>query len=313
MTDKRLAIPNDNLTYSFHSEMSPRWTVDPGTRLDIRCPDNMGGQIRSEEDVVDELDMDQINGAVGPIAVSGADPGDILVFEIEDIKLTQDWGYMFLIPGLGLLGDRITRPKTKIVPFKDSRADYRGIALDLMPFIGVIGVAPAEGEFGNILPGDHGGNLDTNDIRAGSRLYLPIRVTGGLFALGDPKAVMGNGETSGSGINAPIQVLGRIDLIKNQGSIGRPLVETADMWQTIASAKTLEEACALAVDDMTSLVMWSQGWPWEDAHMFLGAAANLTVSQAVNPLMTVRVGVPKRYLKVPLLEHMPNVLGAEND
>ena len=37
------------------------------------------------------------------------------------------------------------------------------------------------GEVSCELPGDHGGNMDTNEIKEGSKVYLPIYIEGGLL------------------------------------------------------------------------------------------------------------------------------------
>ena len=57
--------------------------------------------------------------------------------------------------------------------------------------------------------------MDSRKITKGTTVYLPVRVPGGLLAMGDVHAVMGDGEVCETGveINADIQV--RIRLIKN--------------------------------------------------------------------------------------------------
>ena len=294
---KRLVITGEHVIYHFRPDMEATWRVTPGQHVEVRCPDGVHGQIRSESDLYQAVDYDHVNDAVGPIYIEGAEPGDTIVFGIEDIQVAQDWGYILLIPGFGLMKERVSQARTKIVPIRDGSVVFNGLQLPLDPCIGTIGVAPADGDYNTVIPHDHGGNLDTTDIRAGARVYFPVNVHGALLALGDPKAVMGDGEVCGTGVGVPVNVFARIDLIKGR-RWQRPLIETQAEWQAVASAETLEEACRLATEDMNALLREVWGWSWPDAFMFLSLAGHLRISQVVDPLVTVRMGVAKRYLPV---------------
>jgi acetamidase/formamidase len=59
-------------------------------------------------------------------------------------------------------------------------------------------VAPpkAWGRITSIVPRAHGGNLDNKELVAGSTLYLPVFVEGGLFSCGDGHGAQGDGEVS---------------------------------------------------------------------------------------------------------------------
>ena len=90
--------------------------------------------------------------------------------------------------------------------------------------IGVIGVAPNEGEISCGTPGDHGGNMDTTLIAEGATLYFPVFHKGALFSLGDVHAAMGDGEVCVSGIEIPAKVTVTLEVIKDQ-SLSVPVVE----------------------------------------------------------------------------------------
>ena len=69
---------------------------------------------------------------------------------------------------------------------------------------------PAEpGSHSTIPPRRHGGNLDCRELVAGSTLYLPIAVDGGLLSVGDGHAAQGDGEVAGTAIECPME---RVDL-----------------------------------------------------------------------------------------------------
>jgi amidase len=295
LDDHRFVITSEHVIYNFNPDIEPKWHVRPGQRLEIRCPDGVHGQIRSESDRYQAVDYDHVNDAVGPIAVAGAEPGDRLVFDIEHIAVPQDWGYVLMIPNFGLLQDKYAEARTKIVPIRDGKVIFNDLALPLDPCIGTIGVAPAEGRYNTVIPFVHGGNMDTTAIRAGARVHFPVHQPGGLVALGDAKAVMGDGEVCGTGVGVPINVFAHFEVIKG-GRLPRPIIETAEEWQTVASAETLEGACKLATEDMIALLQRAKGYTWDDAYMLVSLAGALRISQVVDPLMTVRLAMSRAYL-----------------
>ena len=51
--------------------------------------------------------------------------------------------------------------------------------------MGIMGMPPEEeGQHTTFVPRPYGGNLDCKELTAGSTLYLPIPVDGGLFSTG---------------------------------------------------------------------------------------------------------------------------------
>jgi amidase len=294
MTERQI-ITSEHVIYNFNPEIAAKWWVKPGVPLEIRCPDGVHGQIQSESDRYHAVDYDKINDAVGPIHVAGAEPGDRLVFVIEDIRVPQDWGYILIVPKFGLLQDKVAEAHTKIVPIRDGKVVFNGLEIPLDPCIGTIGVAPVEGRYNTVIPHDHGGNMDTTAIRKGARVHFPVNQPGGLIALGDPKAVMGDGEVCGTGVGVPINVFAHMEVVKN-GRYPRPIIETDGEWQFIASADTLEEACRLATEDLIAVLQRVRGLTWAEAYMLVSIAGFLRISQVVDPLMTVRLAIAKSYL-----------------
>jgi acetamidase/formamidase len=101
----------------------------------------------------------------GPIAVKGAEPGDVLEVDILDVKLRQDWGYNVIRPLAGTLPDDFHETRLLHIPLDCERMVGRmpwGLDLPLAPFFGVMGVAPppAWGRITSIVPRAMGGYLD---------------------------------------------------------------------------------------------------------------------------------------------------------
>jgi amidase len=270
--------------------------VRPGDRIRIRTPDGLGGQIRSEHDRYVAVDPDRVNPIVGPLYVEGAVPGDVLAAELHEVSADAPQGYVLVIPGFGLLRDTGWGPRTKIVPFHDGYAEWSpGRRIRLRPCIGTIGVAPEGPGVSTIMPGEHGGNLDTRDVVSGTTLYLPVRVPGALFGLGDPKAAMGDGEVCGTGIGVPSRVEVTFRVI-SAWPLRSPLLETAEEWMAIASSPTLDEAVRAAVADMVRLMADAVPLDPVEAYMLLSVAGHLRISQVVDPIMTVRASIEKAHV-----------------
>jgi amidase len=302
----RLVIPPEPVAYRFDRRATAAWRVPAGEWIEFRSPDGSGGKIRTASDLWPSVDPDHVNPVLGPIYVEGAMPGDVLAFEIARIDVDAAQGYVLMIPGFGLLRDRYPRAVTKICRVDGGSVRFDdGVTLPLDPCIGTIGVAPAGEGQSTIMPGDHGGNLDTTEIRAGATLYLPVAAPGALFGLGDPKGVMGDGEVCGTGLGVPIRVVGRFRVhaagarAARGPAIARPLLESSTKWMTIASAPTLEEACKLAAADFIDLMERGRGMSREDAYLLASVAGNLRISQVVDPWMTVRMEVPKAHVPFP--------------
>ena len=60
----------------------------------------------------------------GPIAVKGAEPGDVLEVDILDVQLRQDWGYNLIRPLAGTLPDDFHETRLLNIPL-DRDADGR--------------------------------------------------------------------------------------------------------------------------------------------------------------------------------------------
>ena len=130
----------------------------------------------------------------GPIAVEGAEPGDVLAVEILDVQLRQDWGWNMIKPLSGTLPDDFHETRILNIPLDRSRMVGRmpwGLDLPLKPFFGVMGVSPppAWGRISSLVPRAMGGNLDNKELGAGATLYLPVFVPGAMFSCGDGHGV----------------------------------------------------------------------------------------------------------------------------
>ena len=285
----------DKVIFSFNQNNKPAYFVDDGEIFTVETDDCYSGQIKNESIKRPDIDISIMDCSVGPIYVNGAEPDDVLCVEILKIDFAPQ-GVMVTSKGLGVLGEKITEPNTKIIPISNGYAHFApGIDLPLTPMMGVIGVAPRSGDIHCAVPGDHGSNMDTKIITVGSKVYLPVAVKGALLAVGDLHACMGDGELSGTGIETAGKILMKVTVLKGT-RLERPMVETADSMYTIASAKEFKDGVHAAVEDMVNYLMKKTGLSFPDAYRLLSATCDIQVSQVVNDLHTFRVRAPKALL-----------------
>lgn len=279
----------------FSADMKPIAEVELGETVIIETHDCYGGQIYDERILRPDINLETMNQATGPFYVNGVNPGDVLSIEIIDIELDRQ-GVMVMAKGLGVLGEQVDEPSTNIFQVEDGNIHFGdGHTFPVAPMIGVIGVAPREGTIHCAVPGDHGGNMDTKDIGIGSRIHLPVFQGGGLFALGDLHASMGDGEMDGTGV----EIGGRTTLKASkweERELAVPVVETADSFMFVSSALTLEEAIKRGADVVVQHVQRELSLEFGQAYRLLSMLCDVRISQIVNKLVTVRVVVPKLVL-----------------
>ena len=275
-------LSRDQVIWAFGPDLEPVLEVEPGDTVVFETNDCFTGQIRSEDDLVTEIDMGRINGATGPVAVMGAEPGDSLVAEILDVT-PIDWGVATLIPGFGQLIDEVRAPLTRLFRVEDGmiRMNDR-VSFPARPMVGVVGVATDGDTLSNGLAGRHGGNLDDHLHGAGARIFFPVRQPGGMFAVGDMHASMGDGEICFTGVEIAGEVTIRFDVLKAKQATW-PVTELRDRWLPHATANDYGDALKLVSEEAARLLVDEHGFSLEDAFIFLSVACDAGVAQACKP------------------------------
>jgi len=289
-------ITRDQHVWAFGPDMEPVLTVDPGAVVRLELNDCFTGQVQSEDDLFTTLDLERVNSATGPIFVRGAEPGDSLVVELLEVNPGRQ-GSAMIIPGFGQLIHGVRAPVTRIFRVEDGIVHMNDrVRFPIRPMVGVIGVATGGDECINFLAGEHGGNLDNHLHGPGSTVYMPVRQPGGLLAIGDMHACMGDGEICGTGVEIDGEVVVRIGLLRERQ--GRwPVTELTDHWVAHGtSGGDVAEAIAAACEEAQRLLVDGWGFTPEDAFIFLSVACDVGIAQACQPSPAsaiARVLVPK--------------------
>lgn len=291
-------LTRDKVVFAMDKNNPSALHIDPGEKVILETEDCFCYQITSDEVVLNEdFDYSRINPATGPIFINRCEPGDVLEIIIEKIEISSQ-GAVEVFPGWGPLGDKVTKAETKIVPIKDGMAIFNHISLPVKPMIGVIGVAPSDDPVPCGSPGPHGGNMDTADIVAGNKLFLPVFVPGAGLALGDLHAVMGDGEVGGTGVEIRGEVTIKVNVLKDI-NLTHPILESEEDYYLINSALTLDEAIKINTEKVVEFIKEKSSLNWNQSYMMAGIATDLKISQVVNPLKTVRTRIPKKILIKP--------------
>ena len=88
----------------------------------------------------------------------------------------------------------------------------------------------------------------------------------------------------------------RLNVDIDKMPVESPTVETEEVFTSLFSAKTLEEASRGAGEESHRIYLGLEVHSAERAYMLTSITCDLMISQVVNPLVTVRVRVPKEIL-----------------
>lgn len=313
MTDQVTYEPKpDELAYTFGGR-PPVATVRPGDVLRVRTEDCFGGAVRGVDDLPSQVCVfPYLNPVSGPFHVVGAEPGDTLALHFVSITPVRDWAVSTTFPHFGALTSTshtaTLQPPLEervwmydvdvvggLVRYHARRSEFT-VELPLDPMHGTVGVAPAAFESRmTITPDAHGGNMDTPELRAGSTVYFGVNVDGALFALGDGHCRQGHGEVSGVAVEAAMDTVVVVDLVKGVPTPW-PRLETDEYLMSTGSARPLEDAYRISQHD---LVTWSAeltGLDVLDAYQLVSQAGEAPVGNVCDPNYTMVAKVAKKYL-----------------
>jgi acetamidase/formamidase len=275
VTVHELPLDQQNLHGYFSPDLEPVLEVDPGDSVRISVPNHAWDVARDEHFEARNPELDKGHALAGPIFVRGAAAGQTLEVRVDEVE-PAEWGVTH-----GGRGHAIHWELSGGV----GRA--LGREVDLGPFLGVMGMPPPVGGVHSTSPPRRwGGNMDCKELVAGTTLYLPIPVDGALFSAGDGHAAQGDGEVSGTAIEAPTRAqltLGFAD----EPELEWPVARIDGAWLTFGFDEHLGLAARIAVDGMVALMERELGVTGDDALALASVAVDLHVTQVVNGVLGV--------------------------
>jgi len=287
----------------FTAEREPVLMVAPGDTVTVHSLSAAGYTERQRtpgEDVPTLIASRRGHCLVGPIAVRGAQPGQVLAVRFDTL-VPDGWGYTgsggvdtILNRALGLAGEDTCGPLLwSIDPDEGVARNQLGLGVRTAPFLGVVGV-PSEptGEHSTIPPrAVGGGNIDCRELVAGATLYLPVTVPDALLFVGDGHAAQGDGEVSGTAVECGMTTTMTLSLLD-----GAPVdgihADTPAGRVTFGFDADLNVATATALDAMLGWLQALHGVTKAEALALASVAVSMRITQVANRTWGVHALLP---------------------
>ena len=292
----------------FSAGLPPVLTIDPGDTVRFRTLDAWWDleprRSTLREDQPRQFTprtpvLDDGHALCGPVAIRGARPGMALGVHVERLRVGA-WGATGgggrpspLDLRLGV-AERGTFLLWELDGERMLGREQHGLSVRLRPFMGVMGMPPPEpGVHSTVPPRFCGGNIDCSELVAGSALYLPVPVEGGLFSTGDGHAAQGDGEVSTNAIECPMEEAVLTFTLHEDLRLTMPRAETPAGTVTFGFHEDLDEAAHLAVDGMLEVLGERFGLSRQEALALASVAVDLRVTQICNGVRGVHALLPR--------------------
>jgi acetamidase/formamidase len=264
---------------------------------------------------------------IGPVEITGAEPGDILKIETVSLTPRVPYGVISNRHGKGALPGEF--PETP-APDPSASPAYpelyhnvfrfvsvqtvggklwcalkdeggRVVTFPAAPFQGIVGVTPnVTGRPNSVPPGVYGGNMDLKYLTAGSALYLPVQVAGAKFFIADPHIAQGSGEVALTAVEGSLRTTVRLTVLKfnqpgypTKQELKFPFAETSEYWIPVGLDPDLNEAMKNAVRNAIWYLTVNQGIDRATALAYLSAATDFEVTEVVDKTKEVHALIRK--------------------
>ncbi|KIW03119.1 uncharacterized protein PV09_05762 [Verruconis gallopava] len=149
----RPAAEQPYLHNRWHPDIPFAGTIKNGETVKIECVDWTGGQIKNTDDADDvkNVDLTKVHYLTGPFEIETAEPGDVLVVDIQDVQPLEDhlWGFTGIFDkenGGGFLDEIYPKAAKAIWDFEGIYCSSRhipGVRFAGLIHPGILGCAPS--------------------------------------------------------------------------------------------------------------------------------------------------------------------------
>jgi amidase len=279
-------LSRDHHIYFLDPAAPPAITIDSGDEIMVETWDAFEGvrDVRTFEARTNK------GPATGPIAVRGAEPGDALRVEFLSIVPKADEGAAHMIMSdRGFLDDKFTEPRCLSIVLDGADLVLpSGLRIPQRPSMGFVATTPQYRQSTASDSGPYGGDIDMQELVTGSTLYLPVIVPGGLLAMGDCHAVVGDGAVAGTGAECASDTQVRVTVQKGAGLTG-PRAMTPEHFVVLSYGQDLEAAMRDAVRQMVDVLVQERGMAPYDAYTLLSLAGDIRVSRTFRDISSVKM------------------------
>ncbi|MBM3698191.1 MAG: acetamidase [Actinobacteria bacterium] len=292
--------------YVYGPYSAPVLRINPGDVVEFETLDAFGGAVRTEDDLPSKvLNMPFVNPQNGPVAIEGAEKGDVLAVHLQSLlpRGPQPAGTTALIPDFGgltstsalMLNASLPERVKKMVVTPEGVVFSDRVTLPYEPFVGTMGVSPEIEAVSSLQPDYWGGNMDLPDVAPGAVIYFPVQREGAHFFIGDCHGRQGDGELCGVAVEMAATVRVQIDLIKGW-SIPGVRLETEEMIMAVGSARPMEDAARMAYRDLVRWLVTDYGYEESEAYFLCTQAGRVRLGNMVDPKYTLGASMAKRFL-----------------
>ncbi|GGC37853.1 formamidase [Siccirubricoccus deserti] len=293
--------------YVYGPYATPVLRVQPGDVIAAETHDAFEGKIRTEQDSPSALlKMPFLNPQNGPIAVEGAEKGDVLAVHILSIlprgpqpagttALIPEFGGLVATPATAMLNKPLPERVKKMVVTPEGVVFSDRVTLPYEPFIGTLGVSPEIEAVSSLQPDYWGGNMDLPDVAPGAVVYFPVHHKDAYLYLGDCHGRQGDGELCGVAVEIPAVATIQVDLIKGWHIPGVRL-ETEAFIMSVGSARPMEDAARMAYRDLIRWMVDDYGFEESEAYFLCTQAGKMRVGNMVDPKYTLGASMLKTWL-----------------
>lgn len=297
-----LTIPRDKAVFNCQSKANaPAARVKPG---EVFCMETQlcgGGWLKSAEDRWSPAITKGPN-YTSVVEVEGAKPGQLLAITILSVE-PEELGYTGFAGWRNDLSQQILPNDwdvvTKTVRIRGGFVEWSdSLKLPVIPMVGVVATAPAEGSITNAIATRHGGNMDLQEVCPGTTITLPVEVEGALLAVGDCHAIMGDGEICrAGGIECPAKVTLKVELRDRPEHFDWIWLDNEQYLMTAACESDPKASFAAAANLLIRRMVAEYGFCEKEAYLLLGQVLESRCSVYVSPMYTVVCKIDRKYLK----------------
>jgi acetamidase/formamidase len=192
-------------------------------------------------------------------------------------------------------------------PKKGTTVFKPGIEIPIRPFPGTLAVgidpddpSPRKGgakdpmaPVSTLRPWKNGSNMDINELTAGSTIFIPVFLEGGLIWTGDSHCAQGNGEVNLTALECSFESIEIQPIVHHEMKLTWPRIETKTHWITVGFDEDLGKAMVNAVSEMVEFLSTRKGLSREEAYSLTAIAGDCRVSQVVDVRKGVHCMIPK--------------------
>jgi amidase len=252
------------------------------------------------------------NPQTGPFYVEGALPGDTLVVRLDRVWLNRDWA----VSGATIMRNALEpwsladlkwtqgfKSRWKLdreggmARLEEPTDKLGSFSVPLQPMLGCVRVAPAgDWSIRTTDSGRFGDNMDYNQIKEGTTLYLPVYHPGALLFVGDGHAAQGDGELTGDALETSMDIQFTVDLLPGK-QFGHPLAENDTHLISIGIAGSLDQSLQMATSGMMRWLERDYKLSPSESAIILGFAVQYDAADLVGTQVSIAAKLPKTALQ----------------